>query len=249
MNKLSLKSMNSALCGLLNKYSVPDCGEMIVSKKENIGPGVCLKLNNGQVVNLLPWRVERRFIELKKLIEDHTLEDVSTLRFCAMSTEQNLIQLLYREFDLCSFLGRAPVKSVFAVGSGGKTANVIVKLENNLSCSVECAAQVPGIPELDRHEVIARRGIACDRTVDTQIPQSSIYAFTEQGEQHYTDTDAELFGLSNAEIVLVRAAFQALTIPATAAEWNSAHEQLIRITASAMENKCPFAPAIFTKEK
>ena len=77
-------------------------------KKENVGPGVCLKLNNGQVVNLLPWRVERRFIELKKLIEDHTLEDVSTLRFCAMSTEQNLIQLLYREFDLCSFLGRAP---------------------------------------------------------------------------------------------------------------------------------------------
>lgn len=241
--------MNSAICDLLDKYSISGSGELVASEKESSAFGVSLKLDNGQIINLLPWRVERRFIELKKLIEDHTLEDVSTLRFCSMSSEYTLGQLLYREFDLCSFLGGSPVKSVFAVSSGGKTANVIAKLENNISCSIECTGQVPGTPDIDRHEIIARRGIACDRTVDTQIPQSSIYAFTEQGEQRYTDIDAELFGFSNQEIILIRAALQVLSCPGKGSEWNIAHEQLLEITAVALKNEAPSALAAFLKEK
>jgi len=52
-----------------------------------------------------------------------------------------------------------------------------------------------GTAMIDRHELIAGRGVACDRVVDTQVPQDSIYALTGDGERRYTDTDAELFGL------------------------------------------------------
>ena len=75
---------------------------------------------------------------------------------------------------------------------------------------------------MDRHEIIARRGVASDRTVDTQVPQSSIYEWTDGGLQTFTDVDTELFGLPNDQIWTVRAAFAVLMKPELAAEWTAA---------------------------
>lgn len=60
--------------------------------------------------------------------------------------------------------------------------------------------------DVDKHEIITDNGVACDRVVDTQIPQSSIYVF---GKNHaaYCDTDAELYGYSEIAVNIIRNAF------------------------------------------
>ena len=246
---MKIKEMNEALQWLRDKYAVKADGTLTATAPDFIGAGAELKLADGTVAKLLPWRQERRFVELKKLVDGKTLEVVSTLRFAAMSAEKSLEKLLYRELDLCAFLGESPIVSVFAV-TNGKTANAIVKLADDKSCSIECSAALPaGTGEMDRHEIIARRGVACDRTVDTQVPQSSIYQFTRDGEKRYTDTDTELFGFSADEITLIRAAFEVLQHPELAEIWNEADAKLTEITKAALESEKNGKPAIFAEEK
>ena len=134
--------MNEALQWLRDKYAVKADGTLTATAPDFIGAGAELKLADGMVAKLLPWRQERRFVELKKLVDGKTLEDVSTLRFAAMSAEKSLEQLLYRELDLCAWLGESPIVSAFAV-TNGKTANAIVKLADDKSCSIECSAALP----------------------------------------------------------------------------------------------------------
>ena len=220
---MNLTEMNKALQWLRDKYAVKADGTLVASAPDSIGADASLKLENGTSAALLPWRPERRFIELEKL--------------------------LYRELDLCEYLGESPIVSTFAVISG-KTANVIVKLADGKSCSVECSGALPpGTEEMDRHEIIARRGIACDRVVDTQVPQSSIYQFTANGEKRYTDTDTELFGFSNAEILLIRAAFEVLRYPELVEVWNKADARLLRMTEETLATEKNAAPAHFAEEK
>lgn len=246
---MNLVEMNKALQWLRDKYAVKADGTLVASAPDSIGADAALKLENGTTATLLPWRPERRFVELKKLIDGKTLEDVSTLRFASMSAEQSLEKLLYRELDLCEYLGESPIVSAFAV-TGGKTANVIVKLADGKNCSIECSAALPpGTAEMDRHEIIARRGIACDRVVDTQVPQSSIYQFTANGEKRYTDIDTELFGFSNAEILLIRAAFEVLRQPELADAWNKAGARLVRLTEETLASEKNGTPARFAEEK
>jgi len=94
---------------------------------------------------------------------------------------------------------------------------------------------------LDRHEIIARRGVASDRAVDTQVPQSSIYEWTTDGTRTFTDVDTELFGLPNEEIWIVRAAYAVLMKPELAAEWKSAAAAMKRyadaVVRSAAQNQ------------
>ena len=154
-------------------------------------------------------------------------------------------RLLYRELDLCAYLGESPVKSIYAV-TNGETANLVVKLADGKSCSVECSAALPaGTADMDKHEIIARRGVACDRVVDTQVPQSSIYEFTAAGEKRYTDTDAELYGFSPDEVLLIRAAFAVLSNPALAEEWNHADAVLKRQVADALATEKNGKPVIY----
>jgi len=87
---------------------------------------------------------------------------------------------------------------------------MVAKLENGVVCTIEVAATLPATASpIDKHEIIARRGVACDRAVDTQVPQHSVYVFSEKGEEAYTDTDYELYGLSEEDTAVVRQAFLA----------------------------------------
>ena len=197
-----------------------------------------LQLPDGDIVPLLPWRVERRFIELQKLIVDKTLEDVSTFRFASFSAGADPVETAVRELDLVTFMANSPVKQIFAVCSGKAACNVLARLENGMSASIECGSMLPaGAGELDRHEIIARRGVASDRAVDTQVPQSSIYEWTEHGLQTFTDVDTELFGLSNQEIWVVRAAFAVLM-----------NQNLISVWQTSAENMKQYAEAIIKSD-
>lgn len=244
---MNIEAMNEGLRRLLEKYLPGKTAELETDSE--IGCGAILK-KEGECVKLLPWRVERRFTELKNLTENGTLEEISTLRFAVMSAEESLRNLLYRELDLCEFLGGSEIRSAFAVVAGNRIANVLIKLADGKSVSIECSAALPGkTAPLDRHELIARRGIACDRVVDTQVPQSSIYLFRNGEETRYTDVDSELYGLENQEIWIVRAAFAIIKTPGLAAQWNRTDHILRRNVESILNTAESGKPVFFQEEQ
>ena len=181
-----------ALEGLLKKYDVPYSPADLADDTP-----------------LQPWRCNRKYVELRKLVETQTLEHPCLLRFCHLTdAHTSLEDLLYREFDLAEFIAGEEIAALHAVFTDGGAGNVIITLKNGVVGSVEVGNRLPeGSPEVDRHEIIARRGVGSDIVVDTQIPQQSIYLMTRDGEQGFKDTDSELYGLDEKAIERVRARF------------------------------------------
>ena len=87
---MNIESMNEGLHRLLEKYLPGKTA--LLETDAGIGCGAVLK-KDGEWIKLLPWRVERRVTELKKITENGTLEGISTLRFAAMSAEEPLRNL------------------------------------------------------------------------------------------------------------------------------------------------------------
>lgn len=209
---MNIKKMNKGLDFLREKYGAAK-GEIILKD------GHCYV----GATPLLPGRMERKIVELKKMTENGTLEGVSTLRFAAFAPKGSDPEaMLAKELDLAAYLGAADVTRVFAVANGG-AINVLAKLANDVNISVEIGTGLPK-KELgyDRHEIIAKRGVACDQTVDTHTQHASIRCWDEKGAVEYTDVDTELFGLTYEEIWNVRAAFALLQGRADAKVWKAA---------------------------
>jgi hypothetical protein len=92
-----------------------------------------------------------------------------------------------------------------------------------------------GTPDIDKHEIITDNGVACDRVVDTQTPQSSIYVYGKENKT-FTDTDAELHGLSEMEINTVRNAFLMAKCDATRVANKQTAEHIATVVAAAKES-------------
>ena len=231
--------MNTSLAFLRDKYGCAS-GEIIP------GPdGAQLLLPGNKTVALFPWRVERRFVELKKIIDSQTLEDVSTFRFASFSSGGDCVKAATRELDLAVYLSGANLVQLFAVRNGDAACNILARLNGGISASVECGINLPqGAEILDRHEIIAKRGVASDRGVDTQIPQSSIYEWTQSGNSTFTDVDTELFGLPNEQIWIVRSAFAVLMEPALADIWNKAAEDMKKYASAIVKSGAENQPVI-----
>ena len=218
---MNIKKMNKGLDFLREKYGAKK-GEITVKD------GHCFVGSTP----LLPGRMERKIVELKKMTENGTLEGVSTLRFASFAScvatapspsyRRQLEAMLAKELDLAAYLGASDVVRVMAVANGA-AINVLAKLANDVNVSVEIGAGLPkGEAGYDRHEIIAKRGVACDQTVDTHTPHASIRVSGAKGMAEYTDVDTELFGLTYEEVWNVRAAFALLQGRASAKVWKSA---------------------------
>ena len=232
--------MNASLETLRDKYGCP-AGAIVTGSE-----GFELALPDGKKVALLPWRVERRFVELKKIVDGKTLEDVSTFRFAHFTAGGDSVKLAAKELDLAVFLADSPVRQIFAVRNGNAACNILASLENGMSASVECGTMLPaGAEAMDRHEIIARRGVASDRVVDTQVPQSSIYTWTDSGLDTYTDVDTELFGLTNEQVWVVRAAFAVLMKPELVEKWNDAAAAVRKYADAIVESAADNKPVVF----
>ncbi len=191
---------------LLEKYDVPAAATM-----ETAGHVVIDQTE----YPLLAHRFERRFTEMRKLLHDGTVAGVSAIR-CGHVADANtsLTDLIRRELDICRFLSGREIVSVSAFEQGDRAAMILAELADGVVCSLELAHPLPaGAAPIDKHEVITARGLVCDRVVDTQIPQQSIYVYAETIET-YTDVDFELYGLSAGETAAVRAAFALAKDPA-----------------------------------
>ena len=224
--------MNKALAFLRAKYGAAEGEIAIRDGQPCVGSAI-----------LLPQRVERRFVELKKMTENGTLEGVSTLRFASFAPRgTDMRAMLARELDLAAFLGASDVMKVFAVASGG-AINVLAKLANDINVSVEIGTGLPkGTEPYDRHEIIAKRGVASDQTVDTHTKHCSIRCWNADGAADYTDVDTELFGLATDEIWAVRAAFALLQGRAEAKIWNAAAKKAFKAADLAFESDKAKAP-------
>ena len=201
----------NAISSLLEKYKIK-----AVESKEFI-PGCFLtdEIDSDKHIPLQSWRYNRKFTELRNIIKSGTIEEPRMFRFCALGDKHQwtLSSLIYRECDLCEFLGDSVIVSVHAV-LNETAGSVIAKLANGIICSVEIGAQLEkGANMIDRHEIIARRGVASDIVVDTQKPQGSVYTFTASGEHTYKDVDFELFGLDEQDIEFARSVFDVCKHP------------------------------------
>ena len=190
--------MQKGLDLLLTKYSAPDKATF----KEDGFVEIC-----GEKYPTLPWESERRFIELRNLVLTGRLGNMCTYRIGHTSSKgANLYNLLFREIGILEFTVNSPVKEIFAIG-GSNTMNCIAETENGCVCTIELGATLKnGEADVDKHEIITDSGVACDRVVDTQVPQSSIYVYGKN-EATYLDTDAELYGYTENEINTIRNAF------------------------------------------
>ena len=193
-----MKKLQEKLDFLLEKYSV-DVKAVLKDEKTIIV--------NGKEIPTLPHRSERRFLELKNIVNNGTLVGVSVMRVARIIEKgKNIYDELYREFDLCEYVLQRKIKSVMVM-QNDNVLNSIATTEDGVVCTIEISATLKkGEVEKDKHEIISQRGIACDVVVDAQLKQDSIYVFGSENKK-FTDVDFELYGLSIEEIAVVRAAF------------------------------------------
>lgn len=191
--------MQKGLDLLLKKYSVATEATLSADgKKVSI---------SGKDIPLLPWESERRFIELRNLVMLGRLGNMCTYRIGhTAKCGTDLFELLAREIGILEFTVNSRAAEIFAI-KGGNALNCIVETENGCVCTIELAATLSANQkDIDKHEIITDRGVGCDRVVDTQIPEESIYLLGKN-KKTFTDTDAELFGYSEIEINTIRNAF------------------------------------------
>lgn len=189
--------MQKGLNYLLEKYSVNVTAEIKNDKTVNI---------DGKDFPIMPWENERRFIELRNLVKTR-LGNMSTYRIGNTDKANvDIFDLLEREIGILEFTVDSPVKEIFAI-AGNKVMNCIAETENGCVCTIELATTLTeNNLSIDKHEIITDNGVGCDRVVDTQIPQQSIYVLGED-KKFFTDTDAELFGYTERQINIIRNAF------------------------------------------
>lgn len=193
MNKLKGK-----LDFLLDKYSV-DVKAVLKNEKTIV--------INGLEIPTLPHRSERRFLELKNIVNNGTLVGISVMRVARIVEKGlDIYNELYRELDICQYVLQRKIKSIMVM-ENDNVLNAIATTEDGIVCTIEISATLEkGEIAKDKHEIISQRGIACDVVVDAQLKQDSVYVFGSKNKK-FTDVDFELYGLSIEEIAVVRAAF------------------------------------------
>lgn len=191
--------MQKGLNLLLKKYSVDKNAVLSAD-------GKTVEIDDN-IVPVLPWESERRIIELRNLVVTGRLGNMCTYRIGHTSKNGvNLFELLAREIGILEFTVNSTVKEIFAI-AGVNTMNCIVETENGCVCTIELSATLEkGQKDVDKHEIITDNGVGCDRVVDTQMPQDSIYVYGKN-KQAFMDTDAELFGYEEIQINTIRNAF------------------------------------------
>lgn len=193
-----MNNLQGKLDFLLEKYSV-DVKAVLKDTKTVV--------MNGEELPILSHRSERRFIELKNLVNNGTLVGISVMRVARIIEKgSDIYEALYRELDLCQYILQRNIKSIMVM-ENDNVLNAIAVTEDSVVCTIEISATLKaGEAPKDKHEIISQRGIACDVVVDAQLKQDSIYVFGAENKK-YTDVDFELYGLSIEETAVVRSVF------------------------------------------
>ena len=213
---------------LLDKYAV--VAEAVMDSPDMV-------TIDGKEYPILSHRFERRITELKKMAGDGTLTGISAMR-CGNVSHRDvpLDSIIKREADICRFVLADDIVSVTAFKNRDSAATVIAETSKGIVCSMELADTLPcDANPVDKHEIISARGFICDRVVDTQIPQQSVYLYSDTQES-YTDVDFELYGLSMSDTAAVRAAFAMAKDEKLREDSLSENDRLEKIAAAVNES-------------
>ena len=220
--------MQKGLNYLLEKYSV-------AAKTELAADGKTVVID-GTSYPVLPYESERRFIELRNLVLTGRLGNMCTYRIGhTAQAGSDLFELLAREIGILEFTVNSKAIEIFAI-AGKNTMNCIVETANGCVCTIELGATLKaGQADIDKHEIITDNGVGCDRVVDTQVPQSSIYVYGET-EKTFMDTDAELYGYSELQINTIREAFAMAKNAAKCRESAEKYAHISNVVAAAKQS-------------
>ena len=220
--------MQKGLNLLLEKYSVAADATLSAD-----GRTVVI---NGDCIPTLPYENERRFIELRNLVILGRVGNMCTYRIGHTAKRgTDLFVLLAREIGILEFTVDSKVTEIFAI-AGENTMNCIAETANGCVCTIELGATLDAsATDVDKHEIITDNGVACDRVVDTQIPQSSIYVFGKN-EATYLDTDAELYGYSELAINTIRNAFALAKDAGARATAKAKHAHIQKVVEAAKQS-------------
>ena len=149
MNRLQEK-----LDFLLEKYSV--AAKTVLKDDKTV-------VIDGMELPILSHRSERRFVELKNMVNNGTLSGISVMRVARIIGKGfDIYETLYRELDLCQYILQRKIKSIMVMANDN-VLNSIATTEDGIVCTIEISATLKEgeIPK-DKHEIISQRGIACD---------------------------------------------------------------------------------------
>ena len=211
----------------------------LLLSKYSVGEDAVLAADGGSVIigdgsyPILPWEAERRIIELRNIYKSGRVGAACTFRIAHTAARgSSLKSLLYRELGILSYILDSEIVSVFAIKTEN-CLNCIAEAACGCIATVELAATLgDGEEDIDKHELICEIGVACDRVVDTQIPQHSIYVLGEKVEK-YRDTDSELYGYTELEASIIRSAFRLAANEGYRAECAAKAEHIARAVAAA----------------
>ncbi len=223
-----MNTLQEKLNFLLDKYTVGKAA-FLSSDNQSVKIG-------DKVYSLLPWRNERRFIELKKIV-DTTVGNISHFKIMSLNPKSiKLDYIIKRELDTAEFISGLFITEIFEA-KNGNTCSVICMTNSGAVFTLELDATLKEDSEIiDKHEIITDRGTACDRGVDSQTPLSSLYVYGDV-QKKYTDVDFELYGLSAYEVSVVRQAFDIAKNEKLGEENNKTDARLDILLAKAAESE------------
>jgi len=217
--RMDINKISTALENMLNKYEIPETkiiggneGSLIIEHK---GKKFIFSLCDrnfpnkpeGTPVPLYFWRANRRLNEMKNVLLTGNVKDVVGMRARAITPRDgfwNVDRLIVMVVDLVKFFFDEKIVTVFSTKMDNNYLNAIFCTEKGIRISAEIGEIPQGSIPSFMFEIIGRNGVVTNLPVDTQVSQHSIYVSGDGNVKTYTDTDFELFGLSQPEIDCVR---------------------------------------------
>lgn len=166
-------------------------------------------------VPLFHWRLKRKYVELRGLLERKMIEPALAMRIHHIvphdSFTRTLKDIIVFETDLFEFITCSKINKVFADFSDEVYTNCIMSTDANVKASMELGFSPDESEPVLLHEITARTGAASDLPVDIQMVQYPIYVIKGQQTTVYNEIDFELYGMDVTEADCVRFILWALT--------------------------------------
>ncbi len=167
-------------------------------------------ISEDQFINLplYHWQSKRRYIELCNIVHNDFIGQPIAMRIQHMVSPNEYVNsikdIIIFESNLVEFITQQKIKRVFSDFHENTYLNCIMSTDNGIKISLELGLLPKESEPVLLHEIIGKKGIASDVTVDTQTQQYPIYVFKSNETQTYSDIDNELFGLNNSQIDCIR---------------------------------------------
>ena len=164
--------------------------------------------DKGQVLKfpIMYWRNERKYIEMKKMIEEKLVHNPVGMRIKAISTSDKMDNIFIREFDIVEWVLDDKITGVYATTFKDKYSeyfNIIASTESGIRVSMELGRLNSG-DNISVHEIITQKGIITDQAVDTQVTHYPVYVYADGATKTYNDIDFELYELGYYDIARIR---------------------------------------------